>query len=674
MTHLAAHHHPHGAPASTGYVPGIDALRAVAVLSVLVYHLRPHWLPGGFVGVDIFFVISGYVVTASLARDRSESFWTYLRQFYLRRVARIYPALLACLLASFALAVLFVPSSWLSTTSWRTGLAAFFGFGNVALVGSSDGYFSPRVEFNAFTHTWSLGVEEQFYLVYPLLIFAWMKLRHTRPRLAMALLAVPFALSAAYSAWASTAEPERAFYLLPSRFWELATGGLLFTALRRGRPAASQREVGAWLFSGLMLIVVSLSAASTALFPFPWAVVPVAGAALCIVAAVRGVGLDAGLKRVFENGPSVYVGRISYSLYLWHWPVYVLFRWTVGLESFFNAAAAVVLVALLAVASYNGIEVPLRKSLPRRTAGKPWVLSGAAGVVVVSTALGAGMVWARPWISLSVVNRQSSDWIPVASAVDDAPAVAAPQASLAGRQLFVVGDSHAGAYEVLLLSAQRQTGAAVRNFWQAGCAAAKLSAVSSPECRRFLRGAQERILRESRPGDLVFLPGMRVRRLSDQWVFFDERAVLASLDTAAAVKERADALREADDWIGGLQQAGLVIVIEAPKPVLPAPPFRCSDWFNQGNPVCAPGLSIDRENARALARPTLDSIGRLQAKYPALRVWDPFPLLCPGDRCQPSDPRSRPLFFDGDHLTAHANRMLAPDFLRTLQAAAAGPR
>lgn len=673
MTHLATHHH--GAPASTGYVPGIDALRAVAVLSVLVYHLRPQWLPGGFVGVDIFFVISGYVVTASLARDRSESFWVYLRQFYLRRVARIYPALLACLLASFALAVLFVPSSWLSTTSWRTGLAAFFGFGNVALVGSSDGYFSPRVEFNAFTHTWSLGVEEQFYLVYPLLIFAWMRLRHARPRLAMALLAVPFVLSAAYSAWASTAEPERAFYLLPSRFWELATGGLLFMALRRGRPAlASQREVGAWFFSGLALIVVSLFAASTSLFPFPWAVVPVAGAALCIVAAVRGVCLDAGLKRVLENGPSVYVGRISYSLYLWHWPVYVLFRWTVGLESFVNAAVAVVLVALLAVASYNGVEVPLRRKLPRWTSGKPWVLSKAASVVVLSTALGAGMVWARPWISLSVVNRQSTDWIPVASEVDDAPVSGAPQASLAGRQLFVVGDSHAGAYEVLLLSAQRQTGATVRNLWQAGCAAAKLSAVSSPECRRFLLGAQERILRESHPGDLVFLPGMRVQRLSDQWTFFEAQAVLASLDTTVAVKERADALQEADDWIGGLQRAGLVVVLEAPKPVLPAPPFRCSDWFNQGNPVCAPGLSIHREKAQALARPTLESIGRLQAKYPALRVWDPFPLLCPGDRCQPSDFQSKPLFFDGDHLTAHANRMLAPDFLRMLQVVAANPR
>ncbi len=128
----------------------------------------------------------------------------------------------------------------------------------------------------------------------------------------------------------------------------------------------------------------------------------------------------------------------------------------------------------------------------------------------------------------------------------------------------------------------------MRNLWQAGCATAKPSALSSPECRRFLLGARERILRESRPGDLVFLPGMRVRRLSDQWAFFDERAVLASLDTAAAAKERADALREADGWIGGLQRAGLVIVIEAPKPVLPAPPFRCSDWFNQGTRLFSP--------------------------------------------------------------------------------------
>jgi peptidoglycan/LPS O-acetylase OafA/YrhL len=665
VTFLASQHH---APSAATYVPGIDALRAVAVLAVLVYHLRPQMLPGGFAGVDIFFVISGYVVTASLARGRSESFWTYLRQFYLRRVVRIYPALLACLLGTFSLAVLFIPSSWLSTTTWKTGLAAFFGFGNVALVGSSDGYFSPRVEFNAFTHTWSLGVEEQFYLVYPLLVFAWLRLKRSRPLSAMAILTVPCVLSMVYSAWASKAEPEWAFYMLPSRFWELATGGVLFVMLQRSRATQpSEREIGAWLFAGLALIAATFSIASPGLFPFPWAVVPVLGAALCVVAVVRGAHLKSGLGRFFENGPAVYIGRISYSLYLWHWPVYVLFRWTVGLESLVNAGVAVLLAALLAIASYRWVEVPLRKSLPQWTIGRSWVLSKAAGVVVLSTLAGATLVWARPWLSLSIVNRQSTDWIPVVSAADAPDPAASSNQWLAGRRLFVVGDSHAGAYEVLLRAVERQTGASVHNLWQAGCAAAKLTAASSPDCQRFLHGAQARIRREARPGDVVFLPGMRVKRLSDQWVFFDAQAVLASLNTGPALKENAEALLEADEWVGGLQRAGVHIVIEAPKPVLPAPPFRCSDWFNQRNPVCAPGLSIDRAKALALAQPTLNSMRWLQAKYPALMVWDPFPMLCPQEQCQPFDAQSKPLFFDGDHLTAHANRLLTPDFLQMLQ-------
>lgn len=659
--------HPH-TPLAATYIPGIDALRAVAVLAVLVYHLRPEALPGGFAGVDIFFVISGYVVTASLSRDRGEAFWTYLRQFYLRRVVRIYPALLVCLLGSFALAVLFIPSSWLSTTSWKTGLAAFFGFGNIALVSSSDGYFSPRVEFNAFTHTWSLGVEEQFYLVYPLLVFAWLKWRHTRQLLAMAILTVPWALSMAYSAWAGQAEPEWAFYMLPSRFWELATGGVLFVILQRSSTIpSSERAVMVWLFAGFASIAVTFSIANPGLFPFPWAIVPVAGAAFCIVAVVRGAHLRSGLRRVFENRPSVYIGKISYSLYLWHWPVYVLFRWTVGLESPVNAGMAIGLVALLATASYHWVEVPLRRGLPRLIIGKPWVLSKAAGIIVLSTMVSAALVWARPWLSLSVVNRQSSDWLPVVSSADSSEPVASSRQWFAGRQLFVVGDSHAGAYAVLLQAAERQAGASVRNLWKAGCAAAKLTTVSTPECGQFLQNALVRIGREARPGDVVFLPGMRMPRLSNQWVVFDAETVLSSLNTDTVLNENAQALREADEWLGRLQRAGLHVVIEAPKPVLPAPPFRCSDWFNQGNPVCAPGLSIDRSKAQALARPALDSMRWLQSKHPTLIIWDPFPKLCPKEQCQPFDSQSKPLFFDGDHLTAHANRLLTPDFLQMLQ-------
>ncbi|MBV5290890.1 MAG: acyltransferase [Curvibacter lanceolatus] len=160
---------------NASYRPDIDGLRAVAVLAVLVFHLRASALPGGFLGVDVFFVISGYVVTGSLLGQRGLGFWRLIGEFYAKRFARILPALCAVLLASALGATLLVPQSWLSELSDKTGLYAYLGLSNWVMQSNADTYFAPRAEFNPYTHTWSLGVEEQFYLLAPLLIYAFMR-------------------------------------------------------------------------------------------------------------------------------------------------------------------------------------------------------------------------------------------------------------------------------------------------------------------------------------------------------------------------------------------------------------------------------------------------------------------------------------------------------------------
>ena len=167
-------------PAATDYRADIDGLRAVAVLSVMLYHLSAHWLPGGFVGVDIFFVISGFVVSASLTHAPSDRFHRFVAFFYARRLLRIGPALVLVLLTSVLAASLFIPRAWLSEFNERTALYAFFGLSNWVLQTNADTYFAPRAEFKPYTHTWSLGVEEQFYLAFPFLFFAWVKLRDSK--------------------------------------------------------------------------------------------------------------------------------------------------------------------------------------------------------------------------------------------------------------------------------------------------------------------------------------------------------------------------------------------------------------------------------------------------------------------------------------------------------------
>ena len=153
------------------YINGIDGLRAIAVLAVMLFHMDilPCW-QGGFTGVDIFFVISGYVISKSLASRSDLTLGSYLVGFYKRRLTRIIPALLVMLLVTTLASVLFIPSAWLSRTIDAAGLSAFFGYSNFHFAWDNENYFSPRVDFNPFLHTWSLGLEEQFYFLFPLSI------------------------------------------------------------------------------------------------------------------------------------------------------------------------------------------------------------------------------------------------------------------------------------------------------------------------------------------------------------------------------------------------------------------------------------------------------------------------------------------------------------------------
>ncbi len=174
-----------------------------------------------------------------------------------------------------------------------------------------------------------------------------------------------------------------------------------------------------------------------------------------------------------------------------------------------------------------------------------------------------------------------------------------------------------------------------------------------------------RVLAAVAPGDVVFLPALRVPRIADQFTVPGEaaaRARVADPATAALRERQAEAFAGLFHRLAG---HGAVVVLEAPPPVFAAPAFRCADWFNRGNPICAGGLGMPRATIDTLRAPVLITFARLQATLPGLRVWDPLPVLCPGETCHVLRD-GRPLFFDGDHLSSFGNRLLAPAFSRFL--------
>lgn len=653
---------------NNSYIKGIDGIRAIAVLAVLIFHLDINILPGGFTGVDIFFVISGYVVSASLLRNYNIDFKEFALEFYKRRIIRIFPSLIVCLIVSSIVTVFFIPASWLSYTTNKTAIAAFLGLSNFALILFNDGYFSPRTDFNPFTHTWSLGVEEQFYLIFPLLFYIHIKYKNYTStkefffRHAVTLLAL---ISLFHSFKVTHSNPLFAFYLLPSRFWELAAGVLLFQVHSKGfLIPKSKLNANIFLLSGVSLITLGFIYANKQNFPFPLALLSVVGTMSLISGFIGKFETRPTIQKAFEFFPITYIGKISYSLYLWHWPVYVLFRWTTGLETTNNFFSAVLISILCAILSYHFIEKPFRSGFYKTYPAKKAVRSGLKGIVF-SLLISSIIFLVQPYISLSVTKNRKI-WYPHAWPEK----VNHPHKILEGRKIFAIGDSHTGAYSTMFQKLSDEYGVKTINMSAAGCGVMNLSKPSISEgkrCAGVYKKYLSKIKSSASRGDIVFFASLRMKRLCDQWEIFPKNNIQKNIE--AEQKNSEMALHEAFSIIKELNEIGLIVIIDAPKPVFSAPPLRCSDWFNQNNPICTPGFFEERNFLLEHRQLIMDSLNILskQFQYNELAIWDLFPILCNTPICSAFDEDGQPLFFDGDHLSAQGNRVLYPSFLSVVK-------
>jgi len=342
---------------SDHYRPAIDGLRAVAVVAVFVFHLNRHWLPGGFVGVDVFFVISGYLITSVLLRDYERKRFS-LSKFYQRRIARLFPAFFAVALATLIGASFIYSAQDLASCGSNLSFAAL-SLANLKFMWQGS-YFALSPDAQPFLHYWSLSVEEQFYMLFPVsLLLLYLKAKRHRT----AILAAFCGASLFACVTLTHFRPVWAFFMLPARAWELLAGGVLAN-WGADQPCSynARRRWNFLPFVGLALILVSLFAIrEDASFPGFLALLPVVGT-VCFLGP--NLGSSALAERLLSGRPIVLIGRMSYSLYLWHWPVFSLVDYKFYLASPAARIGLKVAVSLAGAAScFFLIENPSRAFL-----------------------------------------------------------------------------------------------------------------------------------------------------------------------------------------------------------------------------------------------------------------------------------------------------------------------
>ncbi len=337
----------------TDYRPDIDGLRAIAVLSVVLHHIDPSLLPGGFIGVDIFFVISGYLISAHISKEVRDKTFT-IKRFYKRRINRIMPALVTVLIATLLVGAVLLSPSDLIRLAKSAGFS-ILGVSNIFFWQEYGNYFSRNSGEAPLLHTWSLGVEEQFYVIWPFIIILLLKLNR---RFIVGLLTLLTIAAIAVSEIAISMVASASYYLLPTRFFELMIGGCLALIVAHRRPGS---RIYAKLCYGLGFLLIGRSLFvlnKASFFPGINALWPCLGAALIIWAGNNAYKRSA----ILTNRPMVFIGLISYSLYLWHWPIIAYLHYLAIPISPLIGMAVVTSSLLLAWLSWKFVEVPMRQS------------------------------------------------------------------------------------------------------------------------------------------------------------------------------------------------------------------------------------------------------------------------------------------------------------------------
>jgi peptidoglycan/LPS O-acetylase OafA/YrhL len=434
-----SHPAPDTPPLHPRYRPDIDGLRAIAILAVVVFHAFPQWLPGGFVGVDIFFVISGFLISSIIFGNLERGSFSYA-DFYARRVRRIFPALIVVLASCYAAGwFLLLPDEY---KQLGKHIAGGTGFVSNLVLWNEAGYFDRASEAKPLLHLWSLGIEEQFYIFWPLLLGAVWKYRLNFLATTLVIAAASFLLNVLNV----VSHPVASFYSPLARFWELMVGGLAaYLLLHRSQYLPRHAEWPSLL--GLLLIALALVCIDQSKsFPGGWALLPTAGAFL-LISAQPASWVN---RQLLGNRVMVWIGLISYPLYLWHWPLLAFLRiQESGQPSALARTGAVLAAFILAALTYWLLEKPIRQRSRAR-----WIVAilclalALVGAVGFKTYQRDGLSFRLMRISPELMGIKpdiGSEWRREQCFLEGADRFADSCVEDTRPTLFLWGDSHAAA-------------------------------------------------------------------------------------------------------------------------------------------------------------------------------------------------------------------------------------
>lgn len=650
------------------YRPDIDGLRAIAIISVVLFHAFPNAIRGGFIGVDIFFVISGFLISTIIIANLDNNRFSYA-DFYARRIRRIFPALIAVLGSCWLL-------GWFSLFADEfkqlgKHIAAGSSFVANLVLWSESGYFDNVAETKPLLHLWSLGIEEQFYIFWPLLLgFVW------NMRATLKIIMLLFVISFAINIYLVSVDASAAFYSPFSRFWELMAGGML-AWLATHRPAFFQRYRNMQSAVGLALLAAGLVLLNRdRAFPGWWALLPVLGALLLVSA-----GASAWINRnILANRIMVWFGLISYPLYLWHWPL-IAFTRILKNEALTtkNSVSVILLSVLFAWLTYRFIESPMRRSKPQTLmlsllmlailiAGYATYRLDGLGNRKAATVASQKMLDEVKYPAATTRSNGSCQKLLGMTDPDFLSGVCLAQSRTP--EYLILGDSHG-----LALNSATMTGrSSLPTLFMGahGCLpftqyTTRTSTENSriKSCNRISLAAIK---------EAALLPSVKTILLSTRGPFYFSGTGFGiegknDMGIYDRQNHKVDAPRAFvtgySDTVSALLKTGKQVVFVMDWPELGVDPKGCigSRLISIGKSARISDCTNPRSVVDARQKQYRELVREIQAQNPAMKIYDPISLFCDEQRCQGKS-HDQVYYFDKDHLSPSGSLRVIKDFIQ----------